>query len=291
MLKKYLFLVPFFINTALCEVLFLLPEELLKHADDFIILDAREKDFEDGHIPKSVHFRWDDYTEEKRTTVNSIFGNPSQWGKVITDTARIESTLSGLGISNNSKVVIVGQPNAWGTEGRVGWNLLYWGLEKVYLLNGGFQGWKNQKYPIHKKDTLAKQVKPGHFVVRFDQDRRILKAELEKKLTTYKLIDNRTSAEFLGEEQWGQKRAGHIPKAENIPAASLYKSDGYFISKEDFIKFNPPTKVTKVAYCVGGIRSALYVLLHEAYFKKKVLNYDGSLWEWAAENRLPLEKR
>ncbi|MBY0517569.1 MAG: hypothetical protein K2P81_11700 [Bacteriovoracaceae bacterium] len=285
-LNLLLIIVSFDVNA---RVIIITPSELIRKIDNFIILDARESSFQDGHIPNSINFDWKNYTEERPGGINTIFGNPSNWGKVSTKKPEIEMALSRMGISNESKVVIIGQPNLWGTEGRVAWNLLYWGLQDVYLLDGGFPAWKDLKYPIVQGNENLSNKKQGKFIVTFDETRRITTSALENKHKELKLIDNRSLNEFKGEKYFGQKRAGHIPNALNIPLQTLYTGKGSFISREQFQKISPSTKLTQVSYCIGGVRSALYALLYEAYFEKKVLNYDASIWAWSSDITLPMQ--
>lgn len=270
-----------------------------KKADHFVnsqyvIIDARESGYDEAHIPGSYNMRWKDWIQK-----NQSFMNPT--GLVLEDLDRIQKQMNSMGLHNQSQVVIYADSKSWGAEGRIAWNLLYWGLEKVYLLNGGIEEWSKQKNPLTKDkphffqdSELSKK-----FEIRFDQSRRLKLTELKTKLdpkthqSPYQIIDVRSEEEFKGRKViTGQKRPGHIPHATNITFKSLYDQNGLFISKQEFIKNLKKLKTTEknqlVSYCTGGVRAALYAMLYEAYTQKKMLNYDGSIWEWASDQSLPM---
>ena len=105
------------------------PRDLFTKLDKYVVLDAREKDFESGHIPGSYNFDWKDFTVE-RPEFGSLFRpkDTSNFGKVSVSPLVLDR-LNEIGLNNDSKVVVVGVPRSWGTEGRIAWNLLYWGPE------------------------------------------------------------------------------------------------------------------------------------------------------------------
>ena len=108
------------------------------------------------------------------------------------------------------------------------------------------------------------------------------------------LFDNRTQEEHDGKRVRGQKRGGHIPGSHLIPQRALYELDGRYLSGKKLRKLLPKslrgTRGTPIAYCVGGVRSALFALLMEARFGLVIANYDGSMWEWSAIKELPVDK-
>jgi thiosulfate/3-mercaptopyruvate sulfurtransferase len=94
----------------------------------------------------------------------------------------------------------------------------------------------------------------------------------------------------------GQKRGGHIPGARLVPEKSLYRPDGRYVDADGLASLTglaggATTTPAPAVYCVGGVRSALLALLLEARLGILAANYDGSIWEWSANPRLPLETR
>jgi thiosulfate/3-mercaptopyruvate sulfurtransferase len=263
-----------------------------------VVLDARRaRDFSAGHLPGALHVDWREWTLEKPSALNALFGNPARWGRVPNAGAALEKRLRALGLSNARPVLVVGAPGGWGEEGRVAWNLLYWGADEVWLLDGGFPAWRAESArPVESGE--AHNVAPGDFILGVRPERRIetreLKAAADAKANA--LLDARTQAEFAGKTMAGQKRGGHIPGARLAPAKSLYGADGRYVSADELQRLaglGPQASKSSdrpITYCTGGVRSALLAVLLEARLGIVAANYDGSLWEWSADPSLPLVK-
>jgi thiosulfate/3-mercaptopyruvate sulfurtransferase len=269
------------------------PEELAAALPSVSVLDARGAgSFRAGHVPGSRRVDWRDWTQEKPGTLSRLFGNPARWGKVPPADAALERRLGVLGLSNARPVVVVGAPGGWGEEGRIAWNLLYWGADDVALLEGGFPAWSaSSARPVEKGD--GNPVVPGDFVVHLRPDRRIEEPELKAALDAKSrpILDARTPEEWAGQKMAGQKRGGHLPGARLVPEKSLYRPDGRYVDAGELkrlVSLPDGAAVSPATYCVGGIRSALLALLLEARLGIRAANYDGSIWEWSADPSLPL---
>lgn len=263
-----------------------------------VVLDARSaKDFAKGHVPGARHVDWREWTLEKPGALHVLFGDSSRWGRVPEAGAALEKRLRALGLSNARPVLVVGAPGGWGEEGRVAWNLLYWGSHEVWLLDGGFPAWRaDPTRPV--ESGQARKVEPGDFVLDVRRERRIETRELKAAADAgdTPLLDARTPAEFAGETMSGQKRGGHIPGARLVPVKSLYAADGRYVGADELqrlAELGPAPKGSRerpITYCTGGVRSALLAVLLEARLGVVAANYDGSLWEWSADPTLPLAK-
>ncbi len=263
------------------------PSDLAVSLSKVTVLDARdEKDFLAGHVPGSRHVDWKDFTEERPGLVHAVTGDPARWGKVAPPSTPLQERLRDLGLSNEKPVVVVGSPNGWGEEGRIAWCLLAWGATDVALLDGGYPAWKGDVE--HGKAAPAGR---GDFRIRLDESRRIRLDRLRAEVAAghARILDVRTPEEFAGKTMPGQKRGGHLPGARLVSYRSLYRADGTFATKEELLKLigGAPDART-ITYCTGGVRSALLTVLLEAGTGVAVRNYDGSLWEWSADPKLPL---
>ena len=257
------------------------------------ILDVRERtSFEAGHIPGSRSIDWRDFTLERPGAWNALFGDPTRWGKVPPPDQGLQKKLRTLGLSNARPVLVVGAPRGWGEEGRIAWDLLYWGAQEVALLDGGFPAWVADPHRAIETgpSRRSRKDRPGDFAVRIQPERRIelsaLRSDVEQGVRP--LLDARTPAEFEGEKVQGQKRGGHLPGSHLVPANSLYHEDGTYVRAEELKKMLAGRTAGPISYCTGGVRSALLAIVVEARLGIVVANYDGSMWEWAAHPELPL---
>lgn len=267
-------------------------QKLSKIRGQVSIIDARQSQFEKGHIPNSQNMDWENWSEEKPGLKNAVFGDPARWGRTLTDDT-VQNRLRQLGLSHNKLIVVVGNGrNSWGEEGRIAWNLLFWGAQRVALLDGGYPRWVQLKLPVQK--GKAKSAKPGDFIYSLNLQRRVSKTDVFENIKNSQrpLLDVRSLNEYNGQTMPGQKRGGHIPKSKLIEFTSLYQDDGRYISAAELQKLiGSVTSEKPITYCTGGVRSALLGVLLEARLGIFSANYDASMWEWSSDEKLPLEKK
>ncbi len=269
------------------RVLIMTVSELQRELPAASVLDAREAAvFEAGHVPGSREVNWQEWTAEKPGALRLLFGNPALWGKLPAADSALGARLRRLGLSNGRLVVVIGDPAGWGEEGRIAWNLLYWGASRVALLDGGFPAWRAARRPIETGPGSAAAL--GDFEVRPREERRIRLEALRSRLGLVRLLDARTPEEFAGKTMPGQSRGGHLPGATLVVARSLYGPDGGFVDAKALLAAGADDARELVTYCTGGVRSALLAVLIEARLGRIARNYDGSLWEWSADPALPL---
>lgn len=250
------------------------------------VVDAREEGaFESGHLPGSVRMRWDEWTEEKPGALNLLLGSPARWGRVPPPDDALQMRLRALGLHNARTVVVVGDPEGWGEEGRVAWNLLYWGADAVVLMDGGFPAWVRAGMPV-ARGRAAAPAAAGTFVLAPRAARRALLADVvELGRVAHPgraLLDARTPEEFEGRRVAGQSRGGHVPGARLVPHRALYAADGRYVDAATLAALMGGLPAGgAVTYCTGGVRSALLAVLLEARLGVVAANHDGSLWEYA----------
>ncbi len=109
----------------------------------------------------------------------------------------------------------------------------------------------------------------------------------------YKLVDLRSSEEFLGKLST-EPRRGRLPEAISLPWTSLLgQNNGLFRPRNDLEKtvaergLRPSDHI--ITYCSFGPRAALgYVALSQLGFED-IRVYDGSFHQWAQHQELPVE--
>jgi thiosulfate/3-mercaptopyruvate sulfurtransferase len=168
------------------------------------IIDMRKRgSYLVGHIPGAVQV-WRSDIEDKGHPVPGMMANREQ----------IENLMGGLGISNDSILVIYSDRY---DHARLWWILAYYGfpLTQMKLLDGGIDGWKAKGYSIEK-------IPPEVEKTRFRLEKKTKKLEpLLCRLPEVKsalknpnsvVLDVRSKEEFLGEMKKGRaSRGGRIP--------------------------------------------------------------------------------
>jgi thiosulfate/3-mercaptopyruvate sulfurtransferase len=241
-----------------------------------------------GHIPGAVLFDW-------RKDLN----HPLQ--RDIPTKEQLEALFSRSGIGDGTRIVLYGDFNNW-FAAYAFWDLQYYGVKNVVLMNGGRKKWIDEDKPLTKD---APHYGPTAFRA-FTPDETV-RVYLRQALELYnkpnvKLVDVRSPKEFSGEilappeyPTEHAQRGGHIPGAVNIPWSQAVREDGTFKPYDDIKKLYENQGVTAdkdiVAYCRIGERSSFsWFVLKYLLGYPKVRNYDGSWTEWGNLVRNPIEK-
>lgn len=257
--------------------------EKLRH-DGAAILDVRPNDqFTQSHIPGATNTPWESFVDGEKS------------GAISTNDQRLTTLLQNAGVSHQKPVLIYGNwsdKNAWGEEGRVLWTLQYLGKKDVFILQNGFQGWKNTLAP--EKDI--KKAQKGNFTIKRHENLRISTPELQKLLaekpTNLVVLDTRERVEYHGVPKYGETRGGHIPGAQHMWWYDVFAKNGNLKSPAQLRALFAKNGIAKdsqiVVYCTGGIRSGFTFSVLQALGYKNVQNYDASMWEWTAQENTPL---
>jgi thiosulfate/3-mercaptopyruvate sulfurtransferase len=242
------------------------------------------------HVPGAVHSNYDEWRRSdsrKRT-------------KLIPPKERLEQLIGGLGIDNDSHVVLVitgRSASEMASAARVHWTFKAMGHDRVSILDGGLLAYANRRGNRMESGLVTPQKKL--FTARPRADYLIgaeaVKAALESGIP---LVDNRSDAEYLGLLGGGGKeRAGTIPGARNLPFNWLTVNGGArFHSQENLRRIyqaaGVPTSGAQISFCHTGHRTALaWFVSHELLGNGEARLYDGSTEEWAADPALPIERR
>ena len=244
--------------------------------------------YEEGHVPGAVKLHWRDDLQD-------------QVERDLVDQETFERLLGGLGVSNDTTVVLYGDRNNW-FAAYAYWYLKTYGHEDVRILDGGRQKWIDEGRPmttdVPSPPTATYRASARDESIRAYRDQ--VRAWLEEGGTA--LVDVRSPGEYSGAliappgyEQEGAQRGGHIPTAVSIPWASAVRDDGTFKSPGELRELyggkgiTPDREVT--AYCRIGERSAhTWFVLRELLGYENVRNYDGSWTEWGNLVDVPIEK-
>jgi thiosulfate/3-mercaptopyruvate sulfurtransferase len=252
--------------------------KLFKKQDNIIVIDARSfSEYKHGHVPGAVNIdlfqlHWFDTTKRGIKDFN-------RQSRIL---------ISNIGIRKESNVIIYDNVSGMSAARGV-WLLLYFSHTNVSMLDGGFEKWKNENYPIETKSNPL-----NHSRFKSSVHTNIIADATEVKKSIYRkgvvIVDARSREEYYGSDIRAARR-GHIPSAINIDWTSNIKN-GIFKSKEELLSiYSKIPKDTKIiTYCQGGYRAAHAFLTLKMLGYKNVKMYLGSWAEWGNKLELPIER-
>ncbi len=240
-----------------------------------------------GHIPGSVLFDW-------RKDLNDPITRD------ILSEKQAEELLAMIGWTPDKTLVLYGDFNNW-FAAYAFWDLRYYGVEKLVLMNGGRKKWIDEDKAVTRDiptyaATTVSLKEPNESI------RAYLQQVKEHVKARNPLVDVRGPKEFTGEitappeyPNEHAQRGGHIPGAQNIPWGQAVREDGTFKSPEELKALYEPKGITPdkdiVVYCRIGERSShSWFVLTQLLGYPNVRNYDGSWTEWGNMVRNQIEK-
>jgi thiosulfate/3-mercaptopyruvate sulfurtransferase len=206
------------------------PDTILMQTDDLQkalhhagirVLDTRPpEEYSKGHIPGAISADVKKWQELARR--EGGLRDAKSWGELI----------GRLGIGRQSQVVVYG--SSLPDTARAWWTLKYLGVDKVAILDGGWNAWIGGKRPT---ETSMPSVTAVAFEPTFQIDRLEVIESLKQSLDSphVKILDARSQDEFTGKEVRG-KRGGHIPGSIHLEWKELLVSDGRFKTPEQLRK-------------------------------------------------------
>jgi len=248
-----------------------------------------QSNYNQGHVPGAVLWDWKKDLNDPVT-------------RDILTQKQLEDLLVRSGISEDTTIVLYGDFNNW-FAAYAFWDLKYYQVENVKLMNGGRKKWLLEDRPLTKD---VPTYPPGRYTVKGPDD--TIRAYFDYVLHSIRmkdkvLVDVRSPKEYTGEllappeyPNESAQRGGHIPGAINIPwAQAVNDADGTFKPREELEKLYAGKGVTPdkevITYCRIGERSShTWFVLRYLLGYKNVKNYDASWTEWGNRLRTPIEK-
>jgi thiosulfate/3-mercaptopyruvate sulfurtransferase len=199
------------------------------------------------------------------------------------------AAVGALGIDNDTTVVVydswIGQ---WAS--RLWWLFRTFGYDRVAVLDGGFTKWRAEGRDTEVGHT---EPTPRTFVATERPELWATKADVEDVLAgkaQAALVCAVPPKEFSGEEG-SRARRGHIPGSSNTPAIRLVNRETNALRPEAELReaFGPAFDQERViAYCAAGIAASADALALTLLGHRNVAIYDGSLFEWVADENAPV---
>ena len=246
-------------------------------------LPAREE-YDESHIPGAVFVDWTRDITDPDDPVPAQVAPPD----------RFADLMASLGIGDGTHVVVYDHAGGQFAT-RLWWALVYYGHDRVSVLDGGWKKWTSEERP-----TTAGVPDPPP--VRFTpRPRAGWRREAAEVLAASEgggalILDARDGGQYTGAVTRGEGRPGHIPGARHLHADGLFGPDGTFLSDEELegklseAGVPEDRKTPVVAYCNGGVAATVPLFALRRLGYEDLSNYDGSWNEWGAREDLPVER-
>lgn len=205
-------------------------------------------------------------------------------------TTQFSETLTNLGISPSSHVVIYDDKNGANAAARFWWMLKAVGHNKVQVLDGGIAAAEQAGLPFNSK--IEEPKKKGSYTIDGWQLPTVDISEIDRVAQdkNHLVIDVRDSERFKGVHEPIDLIAGHIPGATNIPFTDNLNQNGLYLSPEELrtkyrSAFGDRKTENIIVHCGSGV-TACHTLLAIAYAGLEIPKlYVGSWSEWSRNNR------
>jgi len=271
--------------------LFVEPKILMTQIDklSFKILDATfylpdsglnaEEEYKKKHIPGAVFF-----------DINKVADPNNSLPHMIPPKELFSKMMQNLGLNNEDEIVIYDN-SSFLSSARAWFLFRYFGHDKVSIMQGGLENWKNSGGNISEENVV---IKKGNYTAKDEKkdlvvnlDQMIIATQNKEKI----ILDARSKQRFLGEAKEPRPNlpSGHIPNSKSLPSSVLINKNGYLKSKEDInkilddINVNPNDKI--IATCGSGVSACVISIALYCLGKKNVPIYDGSWTEWASSGQ------
>lgn len=192
-----------------------------------------------------------------------------------------KQTLQQAGVSEQTVVIAYDHGEGFFAS-RLWWMLHYVGHEKVFVLDGGYYGWKEAGYHVEREIPSYEQTKfeinvNSEYLASYEQVKKLVENKDEKTI----LIDSRDKNRYLGKEELIDLKSGHIPGAINKPWMDSYEKGLFKPSEEQDKRFEEFDKSTPIiVYCGSGVSAIPNFMALKSAGYKDVKLYAGSFSDW-----------
>jgi thiosulfate/3-mercaptopyruvate sulfurtransferase len=247
---------------------------------------AGERAYDAGHLPGAHYAHLErDLSGPKQAPDGTFRGRhplPSR--------ADFAATVACWGVGPETPVVAY-DAHGGSYAARAWWLLRWLGHERVVVLDGGVQAWRDRGGTLTSERPAAVRAEP--YPAADTSMPTIDAATLLARLGRVRLLDARARERFRGEVEPLDAAAGHIPGARNRCFKDNLQPDGRFKSAEQLRAELAPLIAghdagTVVQQCGSGVTACHNLLaLAHAGFGDSVL-YPGSWSEWSSDPARPI---
>lgn len=276
------------------DALLVTPAWLSSHLHDanLVVLHVGDPaNYPKKHIAGARFVSLDDISVSDHSGMNG--GTPTGNGLMLEmlPVEKLRTTLAGLGISDNSRIVVVSADEWISPSTRVVFTLDYAGLgSRTSVLDGGLEAWVREKGQV--TDVVPPPATPGKLaslsVRPIVVDAEYVRAHAGKPGVS--IVDARSASFYDGIPRSNGGRGGPPPRLGHVPGAKSLPFDEV---NDNQLKLKPAEQLlalftkagvapgdTVVGYCHIG-QQATAMLFAARSLGHPVLLYDGSFEDWA----------
>jgi thiosulfate/3-mercaptopyruvate sulfurtransferase len=261
---------------------------------DLVVIGVmKEISYKAGHIPGSLNVWRGDYEPKE--------GNPWPFGGMMLDRAAFQEFARGLGVNNDSKVVVYDEKY---DATRLWWAFFMYGKTDVRVLDGGYQAWKAAGYDTDTAIFFGTEAEEGSFEAKPRNQYMVASMDevwASKTDEEMQLWDTREEDEWTGKSmKKGAFRKGRIEWAtfqnwkqfkqpvEDGGNPTAFKDAAEIQKVID--KYGMDKNKTQIFYCQSGVRTTtnMFALYLMGWDPNHLANYDGSWIEWSYFEKNPV---
>ena len=251
---------------------------------DVIIIDCRfqladpswgETVYQASHIPGAYYLNLD---RDLSSEIKQHGGRHP-----LPDLDLLAKKFTDLGIVKNKTLVVAYDNSRFAFAARLWWLLRYLGHDQVVVLDGGWDGWLKDDYPV--SDTIP-QSKIGDFTISV-QPNWLVDIEKVKEAAqddNYVVVDSRDRDRYKGLREPIDPVAGSIPGAVNSPWKQVSDSSGYLIAKDQqkqlWQDYQQASEI--IVYCGSGVTACVNLFSLNLLGIKNTKLYPGGWSDWCS---------
>ncbi len=198
------------------------------------------------------------------------------------DPETLAARLGSLGIGSEHLIVAYDDPSSGQGfyAAHLWWLLRYLGHDRVQVLDGGIASWAGQL------ETRVPEFPPSIFTPRVRPEMLVTAEDVSTGTT---LIDSRAPERYRGEIEPLDKKAGHIPQAQNIVWASALENGFWKSPESQRERFKLETAKETIVYCGSGVSACANLLALEVAGLQGAKLYAGSWSDWVSDDSRPIK--
>lgn len=237
-----------------------------------VVLHVGHDGYAEGHVPGAREVTYADFVTRRGALSTELPDAPA-----------LRSYFEGLGVSDNSTVVVYAREAPTATRALLA--LAHLGITRISYLDGGLARWREEGHPLSRETPV---VVPGRITRPVDEtlvvSAEFVTARLEG--ASFAFVDSRTEDAYRGaaSSSAGLQSAGHLAGARLLEWEDLFSDRSTRLKPraemERLFRAVAAPGDTVVTYCWVGYRASVNWFVARALGHTALL-YDGSYQDWS----------